>query len=324
MAEEIQISGKTYISSKRAAEILGYAQDYIGQLARGGYVDAQRVGGLWYVNTDSILEHKKKADEYVPQPPQRHIPKELESIISLDGKEHISAARASEITGYHRDYVGQLARAKLVSSQQVGNRWYVDRKELVAHKAEKDALLAAVQSEAVGLRKSPETAPEAREARDGGQTYFRYTSHEGKALLQNLLERQKPVYEVGEAQEKEDVEHKIPIYVKAMPVQNYPTVTPYKNLNVQTRRNVRSYGTNLPGGLTALTIFAAIIFGAGAYLFFGTTSISIANFLSNGNNIVKESDGILFSTFSNVASAISGFAELMEQYLIPELEYRSR
>jgi hypothetical protein len=50
MSDEMVIEGKTYISSKRAAQVSGYAQDYIGQLARGGAIDAQRVGGLWFVN----------------------------------------------------------------------------------------------------------------------------------------------------------------------------------------------------------------------------------------------------------------------------------
>ena len=34
MSDEMQIEGKPYISSKRASELSGYAQDYIGQLAR--------------------------------------------------------------------------------------------------------------------------------------------------------------------------------------------------------------------------------------------------------------------------------------------------
>ena len=46
MAEEVVLEGREYISSKRASEITQYSQDYIGQLARGGVIDAKRVGGL--------------------------------------------------------------------------------------------------------------------------------------------------------------------------------------------------------------------------------------------------------------------------------------
>lgn len=60
--DELEIQGKKYISSKRAAKLTGYATDYIGQLARGGKVDATRVGRAWYVSERSILEHAGKGD----------------------------------------------------------------------------------------------------------------------------------------------------------------------------------------------------------------------------------------------------------------------
>jgi hypothetical protein len=56
--EELTLSNKKYISSKRAAEITGYAKDYVGQLCREGYVEAARVGRSWYVSEDSIREHR--------------------------------------------------------------------------------------------------------------------------------------------------------------------------------------------------------------------------------------------------------------------------
>lgn len=55
---EITIGDKTYISSKRAAEITGYAKDYVGQLCREGYVDAKMVGRSWYVYEPSIRAHR--------------------------------------------------------------------------------------------------------------------------------------------------------------------------------------------------------------------------------------------------------------------------
>jgi hypothetical protein len=55
---ELTIDGKTYISSKRAAEITGYARDYVGQLAREGHVVARLVGRSWYVLESSIREHR--------------------------------------------------------------------------------------------------------------------------------------------------------------------------------------------------------------------------------------------------------------------------
>jgi hypothetical protein len=55
---ELTFDGKVYVSSKRAAEITGYAKDYVGQLCREGRVDARLVGRNWYVLETSIREHR--------------------------------------------------------------------------------------------------------------------------------------------------------------------------------------------------------------------------------------------------------------------------
>lgn len=176
MADEILLSGKKYVSSKHAASSTGYAQDYIGQLSRAGVIDAQRVGGLWYVLLDSLEAYKRNAEGFTPQPP---VPlkgtNELETIISFDGKDYVSSSRAAKLTGYNPDYVGQLARAGKVLSRQIGKRWYIEREGLLAHKKEKDALLAGVQAEAAGLvRPEPVVfAPKPEEDRRPQLTYVR-------------------------------------------------------------------------------------------------------------------------------------------------------
>lgn len=151
MADEITLDGERYISSRRAAQLSGYAQDYIGQLARKGGVEARRVGGLWYISTKSLEAHQQKSSEYTPRIPEHKKPANPDTLISFDGRDYISASRASEITGYNRDYLGQLARAGKILSKQIGKRWYLDRESLMDHKESKDALLASVQSESVGL-----------------------------------------------------------------------------------------------------------------------------------------------------------------------------
>lgn len=60
---EITIGDKIYISAKRAAEITGYARDYVGQLCREGHVDAKMVGRSWYVYEPSIRTHRFGAEE---------------------------------------------------------------------------------------------------------------------------------------------------------------------------------------------------------------------------------------------------------------------
>jgi hypothetical protein len=102
---------------------------------------------------DSLTAYKEKSDTikqksvYTSAGSQQPI----EAIVSFDGKDYVSAMRAAELTGYHQDYVGQLARAGKVLSRQIGTRWYVERQGILSHKKEKDSMLAAVQAEAVGL-----------------------------------------------------------------------------------------------------------------------------------------------------------------------------
>jgi len=56
--DEIIIEEKKYISSKRAAEITGYAKDYVGQLCREGRVPARLIGRGWYVLEAAIQDHR--------------------------------------------------------------------------------------------------------------------------------------------------------------------------------------------------------------------------------------------------------------------------
>jgi len=58
--DELTIRGKKYISSKRAAQITGYAKDYIGQLARSKKIEATQVGRAWYVLEGALLGHKQE------------------------------------------------------------------------------------------------------------------------------------------------------------------------------------------------------------------------------------------------------------------------
>lgn len=168
MSDEISIGEKSYISSRRASELSGYTQDYIGQLARGGHIEAERIGGLWYVRMESLLSYKEKAEQYKPQPPLRTgvFTSDPESLISFDGKDYISAQRAAKITRYNQDYIGQLAREGKILSRMVGNRWYIERDALLTHKENKDALLAAVQAQSVGITR--EVAPAEASGAPGG------------------------------------------------------------------------------------------------------------------------------------------------------------
>jgi hypothetical protein len=55
---ELTLDGKLYVSSKRAAEMTGYAKDYVGQLCREGRVEARLVGRNWYILKSAIEKHR--------------------------------------------------------------------------------------------------------------------------------------------------------------------------------------------------------------------------------------------------------------------------
>lgn len=63
MKDSFNLDGKIYISSRRAAEMSKYSNDYIGQLCRGGKVVAKMIGRNWFVDQDSLIQHKKNSDE---------------------------------------------------------------------------------------------------------------------------------------------------------------------------------------------------------------------------------------------------------------------
>lgn len=63
MKDSITIDGKIYISSRRAAEMSRYSNDYIGQLSRAGKVNARMMGRTWFVDQESLMSHKRSSEE---------------------------------------------------------------------------------------------------------------------------------------------------------------------------------------------------------------------------------------------------------------------
>lgn len=65
---ELVLDNKTYVSSKRAAEITGYAKDYVGQLCREGRVEARLVGRNWYILKSALEKHRFATEEGSKEP----------------------------------------------------------------------------------------------------------------------------------------------------------------------------------------------------------------------------------------------------------------
>lgn len=58
MQGELISDGKKYISASRASKLCGYNSDYIGQLCRKGALDCKMVGRSWFVEEESLKNHK--------------------------------------------------------------------------------------------------------------------------------------------------------------------------------------------------------------------------------------------------------------------------
>src|ERR1700749_3980947 len=54
--------------------------------------------------------------------------------LTLDGKIYISSKHAAKITGYAKDYVGQLCREGRVEARLVGRNWYILKSAIEKHR----------------------------------------------------------------------------------------------------------------------------------------------------------------------------------------------
>ena len=54
--------------------------------------------------------------------------------LTLDGKVYLSSKRAAAVTGYAKDYVGQLCREGRVEARLVGRSWYVYEPSIMKHR----------------------------------------------------------------------------------------------------------------------------------------------------------------------------------------------
>ncbi len=74
--DELEIDGKKYLSSRRAAKEHKYHTDYIGQLIRAGKVAGKKVGRAWYVEEASLnayLKSEKDSGVVVMAQPQAEV-----------------------------------------------------------------------------------------------------------------------------------------------------------------------------------------------------------------------------------------------------------
>lgn len=102
----VLIEGKEYISSDRAAKLVGYTKDYVGQLARAGKIEAKRIGRSWYISQDSINKHKLSV-HYTLTKPKKPIKRDSNDdekpSIHIDNSPNGNLSSKESVSTYHDD-----------------------------------------------------------------------------------------------------------------------------------------------------------------------------------------------------------------------------
>ncbi|MBX4195355.1 tail fiber domain-containing protein [Candidatus Parcubacteria bacterium] len=70
MDHDLLVEGEKYISARRAAKEVGYADDYIGQLCRSGALNCKMVGRSWHVTRESVHNHVSRNNPHKIKKPE--------------------------------------------------------------------------------------------------------------------------------------------------------------------------------------------------------------------------------------------------------------
>lgn len=101
MESEFIFEGKKYISASRASKLSGYTADYIGQLCRKNCLECRRVGRVWFVNEESLKNHKVAASST----PRGRIP--IYQKLEAEGARQVPIAKRPIVN--HANSAGQYA-----------------------------------------------------------------------------------------------------------------------------------------------------------------------------------------------------------------------
>ncbi|MCB9816274.1 hypothetical protein H6786_02650 [Candidatus Nomurabacteria bacterium] len=127
--ETVVFDGVAYIKASHAAKEFKYTSDYIGQLCRAKKIDARLVGRTWFVNPESLVEHKRN----------RH-----SQLVKKDREEQKQDIASK--TKIHRKSVPAVLTPKTVkvSKTTVNKMGQRERSLAVAYEPDEEALLPSL------------------------------------------------------------------------------------------------------------------------------------------------------------------------------------
>ena len=227
-------------------------------------------------------------------------------MVSFDGKGYISTSRAAKLAGYTADYVGQMARAGIIPSRQVGNRWYVEQSPLLKHKESKDALLAAVQVQSVGIRKQPAGIEKGKESIEN-LPLLRYVSDNRELIPSIASHRDDGGVEETKEEEAQEEEHVIPIHIRHNSQKMAKTQGYSMPVSLEPRKSVLP--VLLPIGLFTIVII----------LSFGFVSLKRSSTYTSNSIESTKRTAQLASAGTSIIGKIGG---ALEELLVPEMVYQ--
>jgi hypothetical protein len=114
--EVLTLNGRTYVKASKAARDLGYTSDYVGQLCRGGTVDAHLVGRTWYVNPDTLGAHRVEKKRNARVKAREHAKKTIEETRTLSVGKSTKTYKNIDIR-YEKDTKNLIPEVKKVKIQ---------------------------------------------------------------------------------------------------------------------------------------------------------------------------------------------------------------
>ncbi len=120
--------------------------------------------------------------------------------LTIDGKVYFSSKRAAAITGYAKDYVGQLCREGRVEARLVGRSWYVYEPSIMKHRFDQGEEEASVGAE----EKEPQEQQDNLSEKTNKQAVFENTIYESEPIESITLPILSEEKEEGQLKEVED------------------------------------------------------------------------------------------------------------------------
>ena len=127
---------QSFLSVSDAAKSSGYNPDYLTQLCRKNELDCKQISKVWFISFDDLqnfLQKNKKKFKFEPKSNDFvYISKSLSTNLDsfyINGDEFLDTERASELSGYNRDYITQLARKGEIIARKLGKVWFVRKKD---------------------------------------------------------------------------------------------------------------------------------------------------------------------------------------------------